>query len=75
MAADRLRSVLPADAKVTLICPSEGMGDEVRHRITVEKERWSINWRDREFEDTDIIDEVSARSARAAQKTDTRGIN
>ena len=61
MAADRLRSVLPADARVTLVCPLSGMGEEVRHRVITEREKWNIDWQDREFQDSDIIDEVSPR--------------
>ena len=59
VAADRLRSVLPADAKVTLVCPDEGMGDEVRYRVQEEGTKWGLEWRNREFEDSDIENEVS----------------
>lgn len=58
VAADRLRSVLPADAKVTLVCPRSGIGEEVLYRVLDEREKWKIAWRDREFLDSDIIDEV-----------------
>lgn len=58
MAADRLRSVLPADAKVTLVCPRSGMGEEVLYRVLDERAKWNVTWRDREFLDSDIIDEV-----------------
>lgn len=62
MAADRLRSVLPTDAKVTLICPEDGIGEEVRFRVKEEGSKWGIEWRNRNFEDSDIEREVGNRS-------------
>lgn len=59
VAADRLRSVLPTDAKVTVICPEDGMGEEVSFRVREEGARWGLEWRNRNFEDSDIENEVS----------------
>jgi hypothetical protein len=43
---------------VTLVCPDSGLGDEARYRVVDERDKWSIDWRDRDFEDGDINDEV-----------------
>lgn len=58
VAADRLRSVLPTDAKVTLVCPEDGMGEEVNYRVKDEGSKWGLEWRNRNFEDSDIENEV-----------------
>lgn len=58
VAADRLRSVLPADAEVTLVCPREGMGEEVQHRVDNESKRFRLQVRERDFRDEDVLEEV-----------------
>lgn len=56
VAADRLRSVLPTGAKVTLVTPEDGMGEEVRHRVD-RKEEYGMEVRLRGFVDEDITEE------------------
>lgn len=58
VAADRLRSVLPTGAKVTLTCPEAGLGEEAKYRVVQEGEQWGLDWRDREFQDSDVEEEV-----------------
>jgi precorrin-2 dehydrogenase/sirohydrochlorin ferrochelatase len=55
VASDRIRSVLTADAKVTLVCPSSGLCAEVRHRLENEP-HWAIVHHDRSFRDSDLDD-------------------
>lgn len=62
VAADRLRSVLPTGAKVTLVAPEDGMGEEVRYRVE-NKEEYGLEVRLREFKDGDITEEVSLEGA------------
>lgn len=58
VAADRIRSVLAAwDAttqspNITLVCPSAGLGEEVRFRLA--QEEWNIHHVDRPFQDQDL---------------------
>ncbi|KAI8580056.1 hypothetical protein K450DRAFT_294559 [Umbelopsis ramanniana AG] len=51
VAAGRIVSVKEADAQVTLICPEDGLCDEVKHRIHVDK---VVDWVDRCFQDSDL---------------------
>ncbi|KAH8548783.1 tetrapyrrole methylase [Umbelopsis sp. PMI_123] len=51
VAAGRIVSVKEADAQVTLICPENGLCDEVKHRIHVDK---VAEWVDRCFQDSDL---------------------
>ncbi|GAA94057.1 uncharacterized protein L969DRAFT_45304 [Mixia osmundae IAM 14324] len=53
VAADRLRCVLAADAKVTLVSPASGLGEEVRYRLF--SEQWPhLTYIDRIFQDDDV---------------------
>ena len=49
VAADRIRSVLVADAIVTLVCPRDGLGEEVAYRV-FEQPELRITYEDRRFD-------------------------
>lgn len=53
VAAQRIKSALIADARITVVAPAGGLNDEVRHRI----EMGQVScWRDRVFQDSDLDD-------------------
>ncbi|KAI0429448.1 putative siroheme synthase Met8 [Xylaria sp. FL1042] len=52
VAAGRILNVLNADAKVVVVCPSQGLNPEVRHRIDHNSDR--VTHVDRVFEPTDL---------------------
>lgn len=60
VAADRIRSVLAAwDAasqspKISLVCPLEGLNDEVRFRIFDQSDKWHIHHVARNFQESDL---------------------
>lgn len=53
VASDRIRSVLTADAIVTLVCPRAGLCAEVAYRLETED---AITYHDRNFQDSDLDD-------------------
>ncbi|KAI9849749.1 MAG: Bifunctional dehydrogenase and ferrochelatase [Thelocarpon superellum] len=50
VAAGRILNVLNADAKVTVVCPREGLNDEVAYRV----EQRQVDYVDRKFEPADL---------------------
>ncbi|KAL1305479.1 hypothetical protein AAFC00_002355 [Neodothiora populina] len=56
VAAGRIVKLLVADAKVTVICPNEGLNEEVRYRI----EKGQTEYHDRKFEPSDLDDPAIA---------------
>jgi precorrin-2 dehydrogenase/sirohydrochlorin ferrochelatase len=50
VAAGRIVNVLNADAKITVVCPREGLNDEVAYRV----EQGQVDYVDRKFEPSDL---------------------
>src|SRR6185369_17969671 len=51
VAAGRIVKALEADANVTVVCPDDGLNDEVRYRINQNQVH---NWINRNFEECDL---------------------